>query len=216
MIKHFQQPANLLMSNNHQLVLTDFGSISRARVIVKSRVQAMQLQEYLEAHSTPAYRAPEFFDIPSDCVLDERTDVWVRKYIHSTLSDMFKLLLQCDLLLFFKKNFLQHILSSHWVASYTSWHLASLPLRVPSRSEVAVFHLPFEAVALNSQMRIRMSCHAFPTLHLLIRSFTLIFCKFLFHSPSPAVRCAVNCDVTLTYYRLHQLTWTDILMDLQV
>eukprot|EP00299_Pterocystis_sp_00344_P007056 c2094_g1_i1.p1 GENE.c2094_g1_i1~~c2094_g1_i1.p1 ORF type:complete len:310 (+),score=81.20 c2094_g1_i1:33-962(+) len=70
------KPGNLLVSDSNQLVLTDFGSVSPARVIVKSRVQALQLQDYLESHSTPAYRAPEFFDIPSDCVLDERTDVW--------------------------------------------------------------------------------------------------------------------------------------------
>ena len=34
------------------------------------------MQEEAEAHSSAPYRAPELFDVPSRCSIDERTDVW--------------------------------------------------------------------------------------------------------------------------------------------
>lgn len=36
----------------------------------------MSVQEDAEAHCSAPYRAPELFDVPSQCVLDERVDVW--------------------------------------------------------------------------------------------------------------------------------------------
>lgn len=54
----------------------DFGSTRPARVEVKNRQQAMSIQEDAEAHCSAPYRAPELFDVPSRCVLDERVDVW--------------------------------------------------------------------------------------------------------------------------------------------
>ncbi|BDA48777.1 Serine/threonine-protein kinase 16 [Coccomyxa sp. Obi] len=57
-------------------VLMDFGSTRPARVEVKNRQQAMSIQEDAEAHCSAPYRAPELFDVPSQCVLDERVDVW--------------------------------------------------------------------------------------------------------------------------------------------
>lgn len=54
----------------------DFGSTRLARVEVKNRQQAMSIQEDAEAHCSAPYRAPELFDVPSQCVLDERVDVW--------------------------------------------------------------------------------------------------------------------------------------------
>ena len=33
-------------------------------------------QEDAEAHCTAPYRAPELFDVPSHCTIDERVDVW--------------------------------------------------------------------------------------------------------------------------------------------
>lgn len=43
---------------------------------MKNRQQAMAAQEDAEAHCSAPYRAPELFDVPSQCVLDERVDVW--------------------------------------------------------------------------------------------------------------------------------------------
>lgn len=34
------------------------------------------MQEYAEAHTSAAYRAPELWDCPSECVIDERVDAW--------------------------------------------------------------------------------------------------------------------------------------------
>ena len=54
----------------------DFGSTRPARVEVRERRQALELQEEAQAHSSAPYRAPELFDVPSRCSIDERTDVW--------------------------------------------------------------------------------------------------------------------------------------------
>ena len=54
----------------------DFGSTRPARVEVCERRQALEVQEEAQAHSSAPYRAPELFDVPSRCSIDERTDVW--------------------------------------------------------------------------------------------------------------------------------------------
>ncbi len=56
--------------------LMDFGSVAKARVAVRTRQQALLLQEAAAEHSTMPYRAPELFDVPSHADVDERTDVW--------------------------------------------------------------------------------------------------------------------------------------------
>ena len=43
---------------------------------MQERRQALEVQEEAEAHSSAPYRAPELFDVPSRCSIDERTDVW--------------------------------------------------------------------------------------------------------------------------------------------
>jgi len=57
-------------------VLMDFGSTRSARITVTSRQEALKCQEEAEAHSTGTYRPPELFDTPSNCSIDERTDIW--------------------------------------------------------------------------------------------------------------------------------------------
>ena len=63
-------------SESFAAVLMDFGSARPARVEVRSRNRALKVQEEAEAHSTATYRPPELFDTPSECTIDERTDVW--------------------------------------------------------------------------------------------------------------------------------------------
>ena len=75
------KPHNILVEHSAgpaptRAVLMDFGSVRRAEVAVTTRNQAVALQEDAEAHCTAAYRAPELFDVPSDCVVDARIDVW--------------------------------------------------------------------------------------------------------------------------------------------
>ncbi|GAB4819454.1 hypothetical protein N2152v2_006500 [Parachlorella kessleri] len=60
----------------YHAVLMDFGSTQPARVEVFNRIEAMAVQEDAEAHCTAPYRAPELWDVPSRCALDERLDVW--------------------------------------------------------------------------------------------------------------------------------------------
>ena len=59
-----------------EAVLMDFGSVREARRTVSSRLEALRLQEEAEAHCTAAYRAPELFDVPSECTVDEKVDIW--------------------------------------------------------------------------------------------------------------------------------------------
>ncbi len=59
-----------------KLCAQDFGSTRPARIEVQERRQALEAQEEAEAHSSAPYRAPELFDVPSRCSIDERTDVW--------------------------------------------------------------------------------------------------------------------------------------------
>lgn len=60
----------------YHAVLMDFGSTKPARVEVFNRTEAVAVQEDAEAHCTAPYRAPELWDVPSRCSLDERVDVW--------------------------------------------------------------------------------------------------------------------------------------------
>jgi len=70
------KPGNVLLSDKNEPILMDFGSVAPARVTVQNRQDALALQEIAEQFCTPQYRAPELFNIPSSCVLDERTDIW--------------------------------------------------------------------------------------------------------------------------------------------
>jgi serine/threonine kinase 16 len=71
----------------------DFGSVSQARYMIMSRREALQLQvqkrlnsvlivnkEYADSHCTPSFRAPELYDVASDALIDERTDIWVFRF----------------------------------------------------------------------------------------------------------------------------------------
>ncbi len=59
-----------------QAVLMDFGSCQEGRVQIASRAQALVMQEDAERHCTAPYRAPELFDVPSECTIMENVDVW--------------------------------------------------------------------------------------------------------------------------------------------
>lgn len=60
----------------YQAVLMDFGSVQEGRRTVRSRSEALAIQEEAEAHATAPYRAPELFDMSSNCTIDERVDTW--------------------------------------------------------------------------------------------------------------------------------------------
>jgi len=70
------KPANILLGTDGEPVLMDFGSTTAARRKISSRTEAVLLQEDAAQNCSMPYRAPELFDVPSDCNIDERTDVF--------------------------------------------------------------------------------------------------------------------------------------------
>ncbi|XP_059583555.1 serine/threonine-protein kinase 16 isoform X2 [Alligator mississippiensis] len=60
------KPTNVLLGDDDQPVLMDLGSVNQARI-----------EDWAAQHCTISYRAPELFTVDSQCVIDERTDVWV-------------------------------------------------------------------------------------------------------------------------------------------
>nr|XP_025046806.1 serine/threonine-protein kinase 16 isoform X2 [Pelodiscus sinensis] len=70
------KPTNVLLDDAEQPVLMDLGSMNRARIEVKGSRQAMAVQDWAAQRCTISYRAPELFTVESDCVIDERTDIW--------------------------------------------------------------------------------------------------------------------------------------------
>ncbi|KAG9137140.1 hypothetical protein Leryth_011953 [Lithospermum erythrorhizon] len=56
--------------------LMDFGSARPARKQIRSRTEALQLQEWASEHCSAPYRAPELWDCPSHADIDERIDIW--------------------------------------------------------------------------------------------------------------------------------------------
>jgi serine/threonine kinase 16 len=57
-------------------VLMDLGSTAEAKVKVRSRRDAIQLQDVAASKCSPPYRAPELFEVPQECDIDGRTDVF--------------------------------------------------------------------------------------------------------------------------------------------
>ena len=54
------------------------GSATRARVEITNSAEARKLEDIAAERSSMPYRAPELFNIPSQTMIDERTDIWVR------------------------------------------------------------------------------------------------------------------------------------------
>ncbi|NXA07282.1 STK16 kinase, partial [Sapayoa aenigma] len=97
------KPTNVLLDEDDQPVLMDLGSMNQARIEVNSSREAMAvqvgglghhptslslpqalqsslspLQDWAAQRCTISYRSPELFMVPSQCIIDERTDIWVR------------------------------------------------------------------------------------------------------------------------------------------
>lgn len=70
------KPTNVLLEDNDRPVLMDLGSMNKARIEVVNSREAMALQDWASQRCTISYRAPELFNVESQCVIDERTDIW--------------------------------------------------------------------------------------------------------------------------------------------
>ncbi|XP_075685283.1 serine/threonine-protein kinase 16 [Rhinoderma darwinii] len=70
------KPTNVLLADDDRPLLMDLGSMNHARIEVNGTRQAMAVQDWAAQRCTISYRAPELFNVSSDCVIDERTDIW--------------------------------------------------------------------------------------------------------------------------------------------
>ncbi|KAF9667684.1 hypothetical protein SADUNF_Sadunf15G0049300 [Salix dunnii] len=74
------KPGNVLLTHKQGqsplAILMDFGSARPARRQIRSRSEALQLQEWASEHCSAPFRAPELWDCPSHADIDERTDIW--------------------------------------------------------------------------------------------------------------------------------------------
>ncbi|XP_008804427.1 probable serine/threonine-protein kinase DDB_G0291350 isoform X1 [Phoenix dactylifera] len=74
------KPGNVLITHRKGqpplAILMDFGSARPARKEIRSRSEALQLQEWAAEHCSAPFRAPELWDCPSYTDIDERTDIW--------------------------------------------------------------------------------------------------------------------------------------------
>ncbi|KAF7726665.1 hypothetical protein EC973_008539 [Apophysomyces ossiformis] len=71
------KPGNILISDDgRSAVLMDFGSITKARVSVNTRQDALLQQDIAAERSTMSYRAPELYDVQTGTTLDEKVDIW--------------------------------------------------------------------------------------------------------------------------------------------
>ncbi|URE32541.1 serine threonine-protein kinase [Musa troglodytarum] len=74
------KPGNVLITHRKGqpplAILMDFGSARPARKEIRSRSEALQLQEWASEHCSAPFRAPELWDCPSQADIDERTDIW--------------------------------------------------------------------------------------------------------------------------------------------
>ncbi|KAL0954302.1 hypothetical protein HGRIS_003303 [Hohenbuehelia grisea] len=70
------KPGNVMISDEGQPILMDFGSTIKARIAIENRSQALLQQDIAAEQSTMAYRAPELFDVKTGQTLDEKVDIW--------------------------------------------------------------------------------------------------------------------------------------------
>jgi serine/threonine kinase 16 len=74
------KPGNILLTHRKGkpplAILMDFGSARPAIRPVRSRSEALKLQEWASEHCSAPFRAPELWDCPSHADIDERTDIW--------------------------------------------------------------------------------------------------------------------------------------------
>jgi serine/threonine kinase 16 len=74
---HFDlKPANIMLDDDNRPILMDLGSLKPARRQIKTRAEALAVQDAAAEHSTMPYRAPELFDTKTGIRLDEKVDIW--------------------------------------------------------------------------------------------------------------------------------------------
>ncbi|GMH33332.1 hypothetical protein BSKO_01166 [Bryopsis sp. KO-2023] len=67
---------NILRRKDGQWVLCDFGSASSSARRFENATDSQAEEEYLNKKTTPAYRAPEMWDLMQGYVIDTKVDIW--------------------------------------------------------------------------------------------------------------------------------------------
>lgn len=70
------KPANVLLTDSLDCVITDFGSAGPLSTAITNRTEALRIQDEALRQSTASYRAPELFEPGIDCIIDGKADVW--------------------------------------------------------------------------------------------------------------------------------------------
>ncbi|ORZ09796.1 other/NAK protein kinase [Absidia repens] len=71
------KPGNVLLADDGTTpILMDFGSACEARIVIRTRQEALSQQDLAAEHCSMPYRAPELFDVKSETTLDEKVDIW--------------------------------------------------------------------------------------------------------------------------------------------
>lgn len=75
------KPHNILLStdsvDDSDHVLMDFGSVAPAQVVIRTRADALAVEDEASTKTSMAFRPPELFTVPfPPCTIDERVDVW--------------------------------------------------------------------------------------------------------------------------------------------
>lgn len=70
------KPGNIMLADDGEALLMDLGSATEARVEIKSRSDAIILQDQAAERCSMLYRAPELFNVEPGTNVDERTDIW--------------------------------------------------------------------------------------------------------------------------------------------
>lgn len=70
------KPGNVMISDEGEPILMDFGSTLKARISITTRQIGLAQQDLAAEQSTMSYRAPELFDVKTGTTLDEKVDIW--------------------------------------------------------------------------------------------------------------------------------------------
>jgi len=71
------KPANILLTDEGGAVLMDLGSVDKAICHAKNSREGQRIQDDAAERCTMPYRAPELFNVQTDDVITEATDIWV-------------------------------------------------------------------------------------------------------------------------------------------
>ncbi|CAF3658911.1 unnamed protein product [Rotaria sp. Silwood1] len=70
------KPSNIMLLNNSHGVILDFGSMTPASILMTTRSEAQQWQDWAEENCCVQYRAPELFHIETNSLITEKTDIF--------------------------------------------------------------------------------------------------------------------------------------------